>query len=93
MAAPAPAALEILELNAVTIRLIVAEMMPAPEADGLVDGLVEGMRYCHLTTQVAPGGAFWSSHCDLKSVELLRSIPILRSFGFYTGLNHRKKKR
>jgi hypothetical protein len=50
------------------------------------------MRDCCLATQFAPGGPFGTGHCHLKSVELLRSILILRSFGFYTGLNPREKE-
>jgi hypothetical protein len=70
--------------------LIVAEMMPAPKAKGLLDDLAKGMRNCCLTTQYAPRRGFQSGHCDLKSVELLRSICILRSSGFYTGSNLRR---
>ncbi len=68
--------------------LIVAEMMPAPKAEGLLDDLVERMRNRCLTTQFVLRRAFQSGHCDLKSVELLRSNHILRSSGFYAGWNH-----
>jgi hypothetical protein len=54
--------------------LVVAKMMFAPEAEGLLDDLVEGMRDRFLTTQFAPWRAVQSGYDDLESVELLRSI-------------------
>src|SRR6266851_4178236 len=50
--------------------LIVPEMMLAPEAEGLVDDRVEGLRDRFVTTQSAPWGAFQDGHEDLEAVEL-----------------------
>jgi hypothetical protein len=47
-------------------RLIVAEMMPAPEAKGLLSDEVEGFRFCGLTTRFLLRRVFQSGHRRLK---------------------------
>jgi hypothetical protein len=47
-------------------RLIVAEMMPAPEVKGLLSDEVEGFRFCGLTTRFLLRRVFQSGHGRLK---------------------------
>ena len=44
-------------------------MVLAPEAEGFLHDVVEGMRLCWLTTQLALWDAFPSGHYALISVE------------------------
>jgi hypothetical protein len=53
-------------------RLIVAEMMPAPEAESLLSDEVERFRFCALTTRFLLWRVFWSGHRHLKRLAELR---------------------